>query len=137
VENYDRIKKEEYLPEIHRVLDPEKAAEMLDLLRNVVENGTATAAKSLGRPLGGKTGTTNDFTDAWYVGFTPSLTAAVWVGYDERKTLGDRQTGGVVALPIWIDLMKEILQDAPTEDFPTLGVVLDGENPIYIENLNN
>ena len=137
VENYDRIKKEEHLPEIRRVLDPDKAVEMLDLLRNVVENGTATAAKSIGRPLGGKTGTTNDFTDAWFIGFTPSLTAAVWVGYDERKTLGDRQGGGVVALPIWIDCMKEILKDAPPEDFPTLDIVLDGESPIFIENLNN
>ncbi|MDR0310824.1 MAG: PBP1A family penicillin-binding protein [Acidobacteriota bacterium] len=137
VENYDRIKKEEHFPEIRRVLEPDKAAEMLDLLRNVVENGTATAAKSLGRPLGGKTGTTNDFTDAWFVGFTPSLTAAVWVGYDEKKTLGDRQSGGVVALPIWIDCMKEILKDTPAEDFSTLDVVLDGETPIYIENINN
>ncbi|MCL2877653.1 MAG: PBP1A family penicillin-binding protein [Acidobacteria bacterium] len=137
VENYDRIKKEEHLPEIHRVLEPDKAAEMLALLRNVVENGTATAAKSLGRPLGGKTGTTNDFTDAWFIGFTPSLTAAVWVGYDEKRTLGDRQSGGVVALPIWIDCMREILKDAPDADFSTLSVVLDGESPIYIENLSN
>jgi penicillin-binding protein 1A len=137
VENYDRIKKEEHFPEIRRVLEPDKAVEMLDLLRNVVQNGTATAAKSLGRPLGGKTGTTNDFTDAWFVGFTPSLTAAVWIGYDEKKTLGDRQSGGVVALPIWIDCMKEILKDTPVEEFSTLDVVQDGENPIYIENLNN
>ena len=136
VENYDRIKKEEHRPEIHRVLEPDKALQMLDLLRNVVENGTATAAKSLGRPLGGKTGTTNDFTDAWFVGFTPSLTAAVWVGYDEKRTLGEGQSGGVVALPIWIDCMKEILQNTPPEDFPTLEVVLDDESPIYIENLN-
>jgi penicillin-binding protein 1A len=136
VENYDRTKKEEHIPEIHRVLEPDKALEMLDLLRNVVENGTATAAKSLGRPLGGKTGTTNDFTDAWFVGFTPTLTAAVWVGYDEKRTLGDRQSGGAIALPIWIDCMKEILQNTPPEDFPTLDVVLDGESPIYIENLN-
>jgi len=137
VENYDRVKKEEHLPEIRRVLDPDKAAEMLDLLRNVVENGTATAAKSLSRPLGGKTGTTNDFTDAWFVGFTPSLTAAVWIGYDEKRTLGDRQSGGVVALPIWIDFMREILKDTPEEKFPTLEVVLHGENPIFIENLYN
>ena len=137
VENYDRVKKEEHIPEIRRVLDPEKAAEMLGLLRNVVENGTATAAKSLDRPLGGKTGTTNDFTDAWFVGFTPSLTAAVWIGYDEKRTLGDSQSGGVVALPIWIDCMKEILKDVPVENFTTLDVVPAGENPILIENLNN
>ena len=134
VENYDRIKKEEHIPEIRRVLDPDKAAEMLDLLRNVVQSGTATAARSLGRPLGGKTGTTNDFTDAWFVGFTPSLTAAVWVGYDERRTLGDRQSGGAVALPIWIDCMKEILNDAPEEEFAKLDVVLNKGRPIFIEN---
>ena len=137
VENYDRIKKEEHFPEIRRVLEPDKAVEMLDLLRNVVENGTATSAKSLGRPLGGKTGTTNDFTDAWFVGFTPSLTAAVWVGYDQRRTLGNQQSGGVVALPIWIDCMREILKDTSVEEFSTLEVVLDGETPIFIENLSN
>ena len=134
VENYDRIMKEEHFPEIRQVLEPDKAAEMLDLLRNVVENGTAAAAKSLGRPLGGKTGTTNNFTDAWYIGFTPSLTAAVWIGYDEKKTLGNRQSGGVVALPIWIDCMKEILSDTPVEDFSKLDVLMDGENPVYIED---
>ena len=134
VENYDRIKKEEHIPEIRRVLDPDKAMEMLDLLQDVVKNGTATAAKSLGRPLGGKTGTTNDFTDAWFIGFTPSITTAVWIGYDERRTLGNGQSGGVVALPIWIDCMKEILKDSPVEDFSTLDVVLDGENPIFIES---
>ena len=143
VEDYDRIKKEERFPEIHRVLTPDKAAEMLELLQNVVENGTATAAKSLARPLGGKTGTTNDFTDAWFVGFTPSLTAAVWVGYDENKTLGDRQSGGVVALPIWIDCMKEILKDMRVEQFPTVDIVdpsednPEGQSPIYMENLVN
>jgi len=129
VENYDRVKKEEHFPEVRQVLDPENAAEMLDLLQNVVENGTATAAKSLGRPLGGKTGTTNDFTDAWFVGFTPSLTTAVWIGYDEKKNLGDRQSGGVVALPIWIDCMEEILKDTPAEDFSRLDFFMDGENP--------
>ena len=137
VENYDRIKKEEHFSRIRRVLEPDKAAEMLALLRNVVENGTATSAKSLGRPVGGKTGTTNDFTDAWFVGFTPSLTAAVWIGYDEKRTLGDRQSGGVVALPIWIDCMREILKDAPAENFSRLNVVLNGESPIYIEDMNN
>jgi penicillin-binding protein 1A len=100
-------------------LSPEVAEEMLDLLQDVVQNGTATAAKSLERPLGGKTGTTDDFTDAWFVGFSPSITTAVWIGFDERKTLGDRQAGGVVALPIWIDCMQSILKDKPIEQFET------------------
>ena len=90
VEDYDRIKKEESKPQTRQVLSPEIAETMLDLLQEVVQNGTATAAKSLGRPLGGKTGTTDNFTDAWFVGFNPSLTAAVWVGFDGKKTLGEQ-----------------------------------------------
>ena len=78
------------------------------------------SSRSLGRPLGGKTGTTNNFTDAWFIGFTPSLTAAVWVGYDEEKALGSGQTGSAVALPIWIDCMQEILKDTPIEQFPSV-----------------
>ena len=117
VEDYDRVKKEENLPQVQRVLKPDIAAQMLELLQNVVQNGTATAAKSLGRPLGGKTGTTDNFTDAWFIGFTPSLTAAVWVGFDQKKTLGNKQSGSVVALPIWIDCMREILKDTPIEQF--------------------
>ncbi|MBN1570782.1 MAG: PBP1A family penicillin-binding protein [Acidobacteria bacterium] len=119
VEDYDHFKKEESTPQTDQVLSPEVAEQMLGLLQDVVQNGTATAAKSLGRPVGGKTGTTNDFTDAWFVGFTPSITAAVWVGYDEKKTLGARQSGAVVALPIWISCMQEILKDKPVEQFQT------------------
>ncbi len=91
---------------------------MLALLQNVVQNGTATAAKSLGRPLGGKTGTTNDFTDAWFVGFSPSYTTAVWVGFDAKVSLGNKETGAVVALPIWIKYMAAVLKDKPVEQFP-------------------
>jgi penicillin-binding protein 1A len=119
---------------------------MLQLLQNVVQNGTAKEAKSLGRPLGGKTGTTENFTDAWFIGFTPSLTAAVWIGYDEKRTLGDKQTGAAVALPIWIECMKEILKDKPVENFPTVELVdpVPNESPdstpseksrLYIDNL--
>jgi penicillin-binding protein 1A len=118
VEDYDRVKKEERMPQIRQVIKPEIAEKMLGLLQNVVQNGTATAAKSLGRPLGGKTGTTDDFTDAWFIGFTPSITAAVWIGYDEKKTLGDKETGAVVALPIWIECMNQILKEKPIESFP-------------------
>jgi penicillin-binding protein 1A len=117
IEDYDHAKKEETLPQAHRVLDTEIADKMLGLLENVVQNGTATAAKSLGRPLGGKTGTTNDFTDAWFVGFTPSITTAVWVGFDGRKSLGDKESGAVVALPIWIRFMEQVLKDKPVENF--------------------
>jgi penicillin-binding protein 1A len=142
VEDYDHVKKEEHVPEIHRVLAPDKAAKILDILQNVVQNGTATAAKSMARPIGGKTGTTNNFTDSWFIGFTPSLTAAVWVGHDEKKTLGNRQTGAAVALPIWIQCMQDILKDAPIEQFPTLDLVepnsVEEKDPavnIYVKDL--
>jgi len=118
IEDYEHQEKEKNVPQIHRVLDPEIAETMLGLLQGVVQNGTAASAKSLGRPLGGKTGTTNDFTDAWFVGFTPSITTAVWVGFDKKVTLGDRASGAVVALPIWLDYMKRVLKDKPIEEFP-------------------
>jgi penicillin-binding protein 1A len=139
VEDYDHAKKEEHAPEISRVLTPEKSAQILDLLQNVVQNGTAMAAKSLARPIGGKTGTTNNFTDSWFIGFTPAATTAVWIGYDTKKTLGNRQSGAVVALPIWIDYMREILQDTPIEQFPMLesGQRNDAGSSIYVKDLPN
>ncbi len=131
IEDYDHAKKDETLPQTHKVLDSEIASRMLALLQNVVQNGTATAAKSLGRPLGGKTGTTNDFTDAWFVGFSPSITAAVWVGYDTKKSLGDKESGAVVALPIWIHFMAQVLKEKPIEEFPRAEDVdqLTSDNP--------
>ena len=68
-------------------------------------------------PLGGKTGTTNDFTDAWFIGFSPSITCGVWVGFDEKKSLGAKETGAKAALPIWMDYMKVALKGKETEDF--------------------
>jgi penicillin-binding protein 1A len=133
IEDYDGVKKEETAPATHKVLEPLMAEKMLNLLENVVQNGTATAAKSLGRPLGGKTGTTNDFTDAWFVGFTPSITTAVWVGFDAKVSLGNKETGAVVALPIWIKYMEAILKDKPVEEFatsePTHQLLTEGEQP--------
>jgi len=126
IEDYDHSKKEETFPKTTKILDPDIAEEMLGLLQNVVQSGTATAAKSLGRPLGGKTGTTNDFTDAWFVGFTPSITTAVWIGFDEKKTLGNREAGAVVALPIWIKYIAEILKDKPVEQFATAEITDQG-----------
>ncbi|MGA7353424.1 MAG: penicillin-binding protein, partial [Acidobacteriaceae bacterium] len=69
-------------------------------------------------PLGGKTGTTNDFTDAWFVGFSPSITCGVWVGYDDRQSLGDTQTGAAVALPLWTAFMQTAIAATPNETFP-------------------
>ena len=120
VEDYDHAKKEESKPQTRQVLSPEVAEGMLGLLQEVVQNGTGVAAKSLERPLGGKTGTTDSFTDAWFIGFNPSITAAVWVGFDEKKTLGEKQSGAVVALPIWIECMRAIMKDKPVEQFQSL-----------------
>jgi penicillin-binding protein 1A len=93
---------------------------MVSLLQGVVDFGTAQKAKILERPLGGKTGTTNNYTDAWFIGFTPSLTCGVWVGYDQKKPLGKGETGAKAALPLWIDFMQQVLKDKPREGFTTL-----------------
>ena len=117
IDDYDRVKKEEAIPHMSKVLSTDISEKMLALLENVVQNGTAQAAKSLGRPVGGKTGTTNDFADAWFVGFSPSMTTAVWVGFDDRKTLGNKEAGAVVALPIWINYMQDVFKNKAVEQF--------------------
>jgi len=109
---------EENLPSLEEVIKPETAYLMTDLLRGVIEHGTGWKAKSLGRPLAGKTGTTNEYSDAWFIGYTPGLVAGVWVGYDDHRSIGPKETGARAALPIWIDFMKEVLKDTPPEDFP-------------------
>ena len=93
------------------------AREMMVLLEAVVQHGTAAAAAAMKHPLGGKTGTTNNYTDAWFVGFSPSITCGTWIGYDNRQSLGDKETGAKAALPIWIDFMKVALADRPEEAF--------------------
>ena len=117
VTDYDGDILEENFPEPHDVISSELATVMVDLLREVVRSGTAVRAQSLGQPAGGKTGTTNDFTDAWFMGFTPSLTAGVWVGFDERLTLGSGEIGGRTALPIWVSFMEQVYEDTPVETF--------------------
>ncbi|HET7746703.1 MAG TPA: penicillin-binding transpeptidase domain-containing protein, partial [Vicinamibacteria bacterium] len=88
------------------------------LLRGVVQRGTAARAASLQRPIAGKTGTTNDFTDAWFVGYEPGLAAAVWVGYDDkRKSLGRREEGSRAALPIWMDFWRDATKGMPVQEF--------------------
>jgi penicillin-binding protein 1A len=92
---------------------------MMTLFKAVMgPGGTAAAAGVLKHPLGGKTGTTTDFNDAWFIGFSPSITCGVWVGYDNRQTLGDKESGGHAALPLWIDFMKVAIADRPDEHFP-------------------
>jgi penicillin-binding protein 1A len=118
VTDYDGRVLEENYPEVKDVVSSRTARVMTSMLREVVQHGTAARAGSeLKYPLGGKTGTTNDFTDAWFVGFSPSLTCGVWIGFDEKKTLGKNETGGHTALPLWIAFMKTALQGHEPEDF--------------------
>jgi len=97
---------EENRPEPHEAIRADTAYVMTNLLRGVVLRGTAEAAKSLDWPLAGKTGTMDEYTDAWFIGFDPNITVGVWVGYDEKRPLGSNETGAVAALPIWMDFMK-------------------------------
>ncbi len=97
-----------------RVLDPRNAFIMDSMMQDVTRSGTAARAARLGRvDLAGKTGTTNEFVDAWFAGYQPALTAVAWVGFDQPKTLGKNQTGGVVALPIWLGYMERVLKEYP------------------------
>ncbi|MHB8304022.1 MAG: penicillin-binding protein 1A [Acidobacteriaceae bacterium] len=110
-------------PDVHVSTDAQSAREMMPLLEAVAHFGTGAAASQLHHPFGGKTGTTNNFTDAWFVGFSPSVTCGVWVGYDDRQSLDKGETGARVALPIWLDFMRVAIARHPEEVFP-------GEKPI-------
>jgi len=91
---------------------------MTAMLEEVVQFGTGVRAKELGRVSAGKTGTTNDFTDAWYIGFTPHITAGVWVGNDDKRvSLGKKETGARAALPIWLEFMQKAVEAYPAQDF--------------------
>jgi len=97
---------EENRPEPHEAIRADTAFVMTTLLRGVVQRGTAQAAASLDWPLAGKTGTMDEYTDAWFIGFDPNITVGVWIGYDEKKSLGSGETGASAALPIWINFMR-------------------------------
>ena len=119
VTSYDGAVLEEYRPQVTDVLPPDVARTMAAMLEEVVQFGTGVRAKELGRPSAGKTGTTNDFTDAWYIGFTPQVTAGVWVGNDDKRiSLGKKETGARAALPIWLEFMQGATHGMPVEDFP-------------------
>jgi penicillin-binding protein 1A len=118
VTSYDGAVLEEPRPNVTDVIPPEVARTMVAMLEEVVQFGTGVRAKELGRPSAGKTGTTNDFTDAWYIGFTPQLTAGVWVGNDDKRvSLGKKETGARAALPIWLEFMQKATLGIPAEDF--------------------
>ena len=104
-----------------QLIPPEQAYLMVDMLRAVVNEGTGVRARKLGAALAGKTGTTNDQADAWFVGFSPSVATGVWVGFDEIRFLGAGETGSRAALPIWIDYMRSALRAHPRDDFSVPG----------------
>jgi penicillin-binding protein 1A len=104
-------------PQVSEAISVDIAREMMVLLQAVVQHGTAGAAAQMKHALGGKTGTTNNYTDAWFVGFSPSITCGTWVGFDNRQSLGEKETGARAALPIWVDFMKVALADKPNEAF--------------------
>jgi len=108
---------EENIPQGKEVVSPEIAYVMTHMLRGVVERGTGLAVKAIHRPIAAKTGTTNDYSDAWFIGFTPKLVTGVWVGYDRPRRIGQDATGSRVALPIWMNYMRKVLAGTPPEEF--------------------
>ncbi len=118
VTDYEGRILEEDFSDIKDAISSRIARIMTSMLREVVLHGTAAAAAKMPYPLAGKTGTTNDFTDAWFVGFSPTLTCSVWIGYDEKKSLGEKETGARAALPIWMQFMNVALAGKEPGDFP-------------------
>lgn len=108
---------EEHRPQARDALRADTAYIMVSLMRGVVQRGTAQRARrELAWPVGGKTGTMDEYTDAWFVGFDPNITVGVWVGYDEKRTLGDKEEGARVALPIWLEFMKAYVDGQPAPE---------------------
>ena len=121
VTNADGITLWEDRPEVSQVIDQQTARTMMTLLQAVTQHGTGAAAAQLNHPLGGKTGTTSDYTDAWFLGFSPSVTCGVWIGFDDRESLGEKETGARAALPIWMTFMRSAIAGKPDEQFPGYG----------------
>ncbi len=101
----------------HRVISPETAYLITNIMESVVREGTGWRAKKIGRPSAGKTGTTNDLKDAWYIGFIPQLACVSWVGYDQERPLGKSETGSRAAAPAWVRFMKEAVKQYPVKNF--------------------
>ncbi len=120
---FEEKEEEEEIPEVsspvqkERVISPQNAFLMTHLLQGVVQHGTGQRAKVLGRPIAGKTGTSSDYADAWFIGYTPSFLTTVWVGFDYKVSLGNNETGARAALPIWISFMDQALRNTPVETF--------------------
>ncbi len=122
---------DEFQAEGKQVLRPDVAFVLTNVLRGVVERGTGARLRALNRPLAGKTGTTSEATDVWFVGYTPSLVAGVWVGYDVKRSLGSHDTSATLAVPLWLRFGQRAFRDTPPEDFqPPEGVVMVPVNPV-------
>jgi penicillin-binding protein 1A len=109
---------EQWEPQAEQVISPETAFLVGDILRDVVRRGTGWRARSIERPSAGKTGTTNDYIDAWYIGYIPQLITGVYVGFDQPRSLGPHESGSRAAAPIWVEFMKNAVASLPTEQFP-------------------
>lgn len=123
---------------VSEVISVDTARTMMEFLQAVTRFGTGAAAAQLKHPLGGKTGTTNNFTDAWFIGFSPSVTCGTWIGFDNRQSLGEKETGAKAALPMWMTFMRAAIANKPDEKFPEGGapkkqvevpVTVEGEAP--------
>lgn len=117
VSNNDGITLWEEPPAVNEVVSQKTARTMMTLLQAVTQHGTGAAAAQLKHPLGGKTGTTSEYTDAWFLGFSPSITCGVWVGFDTNQSLGEKETGARAALPIWMTWMRVAISDKNDEKF--------------------
>jgi penicillin-binding protein 1A len=109
---------EHHEPALAPAIPPPTAFQITSMLEDVVKRGTGTKADGLAQPTAGKTGTTNDFGDTWFVGYTPQLLAVVWVGFDNKRPIGNKETGGKVAAPIWKAFMEQALDGVPPDEFP-------------------
>ena len=121
VSQADGLPLDEKPTDVREVISVETARTMMQMLQAVVRMGTGARASQLNHPLGGKTGTTNNYTDAWFIGFSPSVTCGTWIGYDNRQSLGDKETGARAALPMWMDFMRAEIANKPNEVFPADG----------------
>jgi penicillin-binding protein 1A len=133
VEDYDGRVLEENYPEVKDVISSRTARLMTSMLQGVVQHGTGIAASKMNIPLGGKTGTTNDFTDAWFVGFSPMMTTGVWIGYDEKKSLGAKETGARAALPAWMQFMNLALAGKDPGEFQPAPQLPPRANPESVD----
>lgn len=132
IEDRDGTLLYESKPSQKKIIDDDHAFIMANTMKGVVESGTAQVVKALGKPVAGKTGTTNDQMDAWFIGYTPEWVGAVWTGFDKKQNIGPKETGGRIAAPIFLNVMQEVLKDSPPLDFE----ISDNAIPVWINKEN-